>query len=140
MKLPVNMTNFMLNPLTNAFAASVDYETDKKIQQTISHEFADRTILCIARMYPVTFCLPIVLTLLCLLDRLRTIIGYDRICVMDAGKIAEFDTPTRLYASVDGIFRGMCDRSSISLEDIRRAAKIQAEAEAEAFESEKDDE
>ena len=29
--------------------ASVDYETDHKIQETISTEFHDRTILCIAR-------------------------------------------------------------------------------------------
>jgi ABC-type multidrug transport system fused ATPase/permease subunit len=29
--------------------ASVDYETDRKIQETISNEFRDRTILCIAR-------------------------------------------------------------------------------------------
>jgi hypothetical protein len=49
--------------------------------------------------------------------------------VIDAGKIAEFDTPTQLYAMTDGIFRGMCDRSSISLEDIRRAAKAQTETE-----------
>ena len=33
--------------------ASVDYETDRKIQETIANEFRDRTILCIAR----TFCL-----------------------------------------------------------------------------------
>ena len=31
--------------------ASVDYETDRKIQDTIATEFADRTILCIARAY-----------------------------------------------------------------------------------------
>ena len=31
--------------------ASVDYETDKKIQDTIATEFRDRTILCIAREY-----------------------------------------------------------------------------------------
>jgi len=85
--------------------ASVDYETDRKIQDTIATEFDDRTILCIAH-------------------RLQTIIGYDRICVMDAGRIAEFDTPKRLYDMEDGIFRGMCDRSKISLEDIRRAAKV----------------
>ena len=30
--------------------ASVDYETDRKIQDTITTEFHDRTILCIARM------------------------------------------------------------------------------------------
>jgi ABC-type transport system involved in cytochrome bd biosynthesis fused ATPase/permease subunit len=29
--------------------ASVDYETDRKIQETIATEFHDRTILCIAR-------------------------------------------------------------------------------------------
>jgi ABC-type multidrug transport system fused ATPase/permease subunit len=83
--------------------ASVDYETDRKIQETIADEFRDRTILCIAH-------------------RLRTIIAYDRICVLDNGKIAEFGVPEDLYAQ-DGIFRGMCERSSISLEDIRRAAK-----------------
>ena len=57
-------------------------------------------------------------------DRLQTIIGYDRICVMDAGRIVEFDTPTRLYNVEDGIFRGMCDRSRISFDDIRRATKL----------------
>lgn len=31
------------------FIASVDYETDRKIQDTIANEFEDRTILCIAR-------------------------------------------------------------------------------------------
>ncbi|TFY77333.1 hypothetical protein EWM64_g6678 [Hericium alpestre] len=83
--------------------ASVDYETDKKIQDTIATEFRDRTILCIAH-------------------RLRTIISYDRICVLDAGQIAELDTPENLYHQ-DGIFRGMCERSGISLEDIRKAEK-----------------
>ena len=56
------------------------------------------------------------------LDRLRTIISYDRICVLDNGKIVEFGVPEDLY-SQDGIFRGMCERSSITLEDIRGAAK-----------------
>lgn len=32
------------------------------------------------------------------------------------------DTPVNLYHN-DGIFRGMCERSSISLEDIKKAAK-----------------
>ncbi|GJJ09853.1 hypothetical protein Clacol_004077 [Clathrus columnatus] len=83
--------------------ASVDFETDSKIQKTIAEEFNDRTILCIAH-------------------RLKTIIGYDKICVLDAGMIAEFATPTELYKA-GGIFRSMCDRSGISLEDIRYAVK-----------------
>ncbi|PPQ72540.1 hypothetical protein CVT26_004018 [Gymnopilus dilepis] len=85
--------------------ASVDYETDHKIQNTIAQEFKDRTVLCIAH-------------------RLRTIISYDRICVLDAGHVAEFDTPTNLYAKPDGIFRGMCERSSITMDDIKSAAKF----------------
>ena len=55
-------------------------------------------------------------------DRLRTIMSYDRICVMDNGNIAEFDTPEGLYAQ-NGIFRAMCEHSSIKPEDIRRAHK-----------------
>ncbi|KAJ6578028.1 ABC transporter [Mycena capillaripes] len=84
--------------------ASVDFETDKKIQESIAREFHDRTILCIAH-------------------RLQTIIWYDRICVLDAGQIAEFDTPTNLYAQ-NGIFRSMCDESSISQEDIAAAREL----------------
>ena len=30
-------------------SATVDYETDRKIQDTIASEFENRTILCIAR-------------------------------------------------------------------------------------------
>ncbi|KAI0342890.1 ABC protein [Trametopsis cervina] len=81
--------------------ASVDLETDSKIQQTIQTQFRDKTLLCIAH-------------------RLRTIISYDRILVLDAGTIAEFDTPTNLYMK-NGIFRGMCERSNISLDDINKA-------------------
>ena len=56
------------------------------------------------------------------LDRLRTIISYDRICVLDNGKIVESGVPEDLYTQ-DGIFRGMCERSRITLEDIRSAGK-----------------
>ncbi|KAJ3509959.1 hypothetical protein NLJ89_g4941 [Agrocybe chaxingu] len=78
--------------------ASVDYETDRKIQETIAEEFREQTVLCIAH-------------------RLNTIIGYDRVCVMDAGRIAEFDTPANLY-NQQGIFRNMCEQSAISLDDV----------------------
>ena len=102
--------------------ASVDYETDRKIQDTIASEFRDRTILCIARTSFLYCFLMISLTTKPSVDRLRTIMSYDRICVMDNGNIAEFDTPEALYAQ-NGIFRAMCEHSSITLEDIRRARK-----------------
>lgn len=82
--------------------SSVDMETDDKIQATIATGFRGKTLLCIAH-------------------RLRTIIGYDRICVMDKGRIAEMDTPIELWKREGGIFRSMCDRSGIRVEDIRSA-------------------
>lgn len=44
--------------------------------------------------------------------------------MLDAGRIAEFDTPSALYEIPNSIFRGMCDRSSISLADIKAAEKV----------------
>ncbi|KAK7432766.1 ATP-binding cassette transporter yor1 [Neonectria magnoliae] len=81
--------------------SSVDMETDDKIQATMATGFRGKTLLCIAH-------------------RLRTIIGYDRICVMDAGRIAELDAPIELWKR-GGIFRSMCDRSGIRVEDIHGA-------------------
>ncbi len=81
--------------------AAVDLETDAKIQQTIRREFAHKTLLCIAH-------------------RLRTIISWDRILVMDAGQIADFDTPLALWDK-GGHFRSMCERSNITREEIERA-------------------
>ncbi|KAF2725459.1 putative ABC transporter [Polychaeton citri CBS 116435] len=83
--------------------SSVDFETDQKIQRTIVRGFKGKTLLCIAH-------------------RLKTIIGYDRILVMDAGNVAELDTPLNLYER-GGIFRGMCDRSGIRHEDFFESAE-----------------
>ncbi|KAK4657219.1 ATP-binding cassette transporter yor1 [Podospora pseudocomata] len=79
--------------------SSVDMETDDKIQATMAKGFKGKTLLCIAH-------------------RLRTIIGYDRIVVMDKGRIAEIGTPRGLWEVEGGIFRGMCERSGIRGEDI----------------------
>lgn len=77
--------------------SSVDMDTDERIQHTIATGFKGRTLLCIAH-------------------RLKTILKYDRIIVMDAGVIAECDTPLNLFEQ-GGIFRGMCDRSNLRRED-----------------------
>jgi hypothetical protein len=53
-----------------------------------------------------------------MIDRLQTIISYDRICVMDNGNVVEFDAPEVLHGK-NGIFREMCDHSNITLENIR---------------------
>lgn len=86
--------------------ASVDLETDAKIQAAIRREHAAsrQTLLCIAH-------------------RLRTVIGWDRILVMDAGTVAGFASPLQLFDSRSdgGLFRSMCERSNIGRDEILRA-------------------
>ncbi|KAG8995316.1 hypothetical protein FRB94_009288 [Tulasnella sp. JGI-2019a] len=79
--------------------ASVDMETDAAIQQTISKEFGGKTLLCIAH-------------------RLRTIIHYDRVLVLEQGRVAEFDTPLNLFRQDGSIFRSLCDQSKITEEEL----------------------
>ncbi|KAH7344787.1 multidrug resistance-associated ABC transporter [Rhizoctonia solani] len=69
--------------------ASVDYVTDELISQTIRKEFADSTIVTIAH-------------------RLRTIIDYDKVVVMDQGHIAEYDEPSVLLADPSSKFFALC--------------------------------
>lgn len=90
--------------------SSVDFETDQKIQKTIVRGFKGKTLLCIAH-------------------RLKTIIGYDRILVMDQGNVAELDRPVDLYDR-GGIFRSMCDRSGIRREDFFQSEEARFAAES----------
>ncbi|GJE85249.1 multidrug resistance-associated ABC transporter [Phanerochaete sordida] len=75
--------------LMDEATASVDYATDELIGKTIRHEFAESTILTIAH-------------------RLRTIIDYDRVLLLDQGRIAEFDKPATLLANPSSKFHALC--------------------------------
>ena len=68
--------------------ASLDNETDTHLQHMIRKQFATCTGLTIAH-------------------RLNTIMDAHRVCVMDKGVVAEYDTPANLLRKEDGIFRGM---------------------------------
>ncbi|KAI7834991.1 P-loop containing nucleoside triphosphate hydrolase protein [Kickxella alabastrina] len=72
--------------------ASVDFDTDARIQTTIRNEFTDSTLLCIAH-------------------RLRTIVDYDKVLVLDQGEIVEYDTPYNLLSKSEGLFKHMCLKS-----------------------------
>lgn len=78
--------------------ASVDAETDSRIQSTIRSEFKDKTLLVVAH-------------------RIRTIVNYDRVLVMANGQLESFDTPLALFDQ-GGTFHSLCVQSGISREEI----------------------
>ncbi|KAK6765511.1 hypothetical protein RB195_025428 [Necator americanus] len=75
-------------------AAAVDAETDSLLQRTIREQFAECTVLTIAH-------------------RLNTVMDCDRLLVLEAGRIVEFDSPRVLLARQGGLFRSMAKDAGI---------------------------
>ncbi|NWU49610.1 MRP1 protein, partial [Dromas ardeola] len=73
--------------------ASVDMETDNSVQSTIKKEFHNCTILTIAH-------------------RLHTVMDSERVLVLDAGRILEYDTPQNLLQG-KGAFSEMVAEAGI---------------------------
>ncbi|TFY53857.1 hypothetical protein EVG20_g9943 [Dentipellis fragilis] len=92
--------------------SSIDFATDAKIQTTIREEFGGSLLLTVAH-------------------RLRTVIDYDRLIVLDKGEIVEFDTPWNLIQKEDGIFRTMCLKSGM-FSELEQVARAKAEADGKA--------
>lgn len=74
--------------------ASVDHNTDELIQSTIRSEFAGCTVLTIAH-------------------RLNTILDYNRVMVLDKGKIVEFDDPKTLLKNPQSSFYSMAKSAKL---------------------------
>ncbi|KAF5324170.1 hypothetical protein D9619_011326 [Psilocybe cf. subviscida] len=73
--------------------SAIDYKTDASIQETLRHRLpADVTVLTIAH-------------------RLQSIMDADRIMVLEAGRIAEYDSPSSLLAKSDSKFKALVDGS-----------------------------
>ena len=83
--------------------ASIDYNTDSKIQETIRE--LKSTIITIAH-------------------RLQTIVDYDKVLVLDKGSVVEYGHPHELLKKEgeDAIFKSMCEMSG-DLEILKKAAK-----------------
>ena len=74
--------------------ASVDHNTDELIQSTIRTEFSGCTVLTIAH-------------------RLNTILDYNRVMVLDKGKIVEFDDPKTLLQNPDSSFYALAKSAKL---------------------------
>lgn len=82
--------------------SSIDLETDSFIQDAMMRHLTDKTVITIAH-------------------RLRTILHYDRVLVMDRGMIVECDHPYNLWRRSDTLFKSMCDQASITEMDFTGA-------------------
>ncbi|XP_061189750.1 multidrug resistance-associated protein 1-like [Saccostrea echinata] len=74
--------------------AAVDLETDDLIQRTIREEFRECTVLTIAH-------------------RINTVMDYDRILVLDNGRLLESDTPQNLMADTKSLFHELAKNAGI---------------------------
>ena len=93
--------------------ASVDPATDNLIQATIRRTFARQTIITIAH-------------------RLPTVIDYDKICVLEQGKVMEFDTPHLLLQQPSSLFTQLVRDTGENTEAFLRDAAATAYAAARA--------
>ena len=74
--------------------ASMDENTDQLVQETLMRELNDKTLITIAH-------------------RLDTIVGYDKILVLDQGKIAEFAPPEQLLEDKKSVFYSMMQKQKM---------------------------
>jgi len=95
--------------LLDEATASIDYNTDGIIQETIRTQFNQTTILTIAH-------------------RLRTIVDYDMILVLEHGEVAEYAHPHDLLQNKSSIFYSMCAKSGELdvLSEMAKEAKLAA--------------
>ena len=75
--------------------ASVDNDTDTLIQSMVREKFVGATVLTIAH-------------------RLHTIIDYDKIMVLDSGRLVEMDSPGQLLQKEGGSFKALWSRHQAS--------------------------
>ena len=78
--------------LMDEATASIDLETDMKIQKTIRNEFSESTVITIAH-------------------RIHTIIDSDRVVVLEMGELKEFEKPSVLLSDKSSMFSQLVEKS-----------------------------
>ena len=76
--------------------ANVDHETDQLIQETIREKFQECTVITIAH-------------------RLNTIMDYDKVVVLDGGKVVENGRPRELLEAETGKFAELCRSNKVQI-------------------------
>ncbi|KAJ3016131.1 hypothetical protein HKX48_004186 [Thoreauomyces humboldtii] len=76
-------------------ASAVDSAADQLLLSAILTEFKETTVISIAH-------------------RLGSVAGFDRVAVLDAGRLEELGTPADLLEMADGRFRGMVDATGVA--------------------------
>lgn len=82
----------MCEPLMGACRHIADHDTDELVQKTLGTEFSDTTLIVVAH-------------------RLQSVMNADKIMVLDAGNLVEYDSPSNLLKSRDGHFSKLVDAS-----------------------------
>lgn len=72
--------------------SAVDSKTDAQVQSTIRKQFVEKGV-----------------TVITVAHRLETVLGYDRIVVLGAGKVLEFGSPSTLLRQKSGELRKLVD-------------------------------
>ncbi|CAG7731096.1 unnamed protein product [Allacma fusca] len=86
--------------------ANVDLQTDSYIQATLETKFKDCTVLTIAH-------------------RLQTVMNCNRILILEAGSVMEFDEPFVLLQNANSLLRKLVDQTGKSTaEDLQERAKL----------------
>ncbi len=74
--------------------ANIDYKTDELIQKAIREVMKQSTVITIAH-------------------RIKTILHYDKILVLNYGEAIEFDTPNNLIENKESLFYELYSKSHL---------------------------
>ena len=87
--------------------SSVDSKTDAQVQATIREQFVEKGV-----------------TVITVAHRLDTVLGYDKIVVLGAGRILEYGSPRQLLRNRSGELRKLVEADRIKRQDVSSQASV----------------
>ncbi|XP_049513137.1 ATP-binding cassette sub-family C member 3-like [Dermacentor silvarum] len=91
--------------LLDEATSQMDGDTDRLIQTTLREAFGNSTLIAIAH-------------------RIHTVLDYERILVMDEGRVREYDTPASLLSDPDSAFYKMATDAGVAPQQRNRPLAI----------------